>query len=158
MGDFSVQAGSLGHGDSTKKIFWNSLHAVKGIGKGEGFGIIHICYKNHKNYLQWMSSLCGLVVTSLDCHTGDPGSIPRWCTFSFIIFFIAVNQHDTLDSIFCIIRLNYNVSLMLDILINLNNLKNNILVQKISNFEWKKFASDRDRTRNLQIQMPVHCS
>ena len=45
MGDFSVQAGPLGHGDSTKKMLWNSLHAQKGIGKGKGFGIIHICYK-----------------------------------------------------------------------------------------------------------------
>ena len=70
-------------------------------------------------------------------------------------FFIPVNtyhKHNTFKSIFCIIRLNYNVSLMLDILIKL---KNNILVQKISNFEWKKFAPDRDRTRDLQIQMRV---
>ena len=77
MGDFSVQAGPLGHGDSTKFFLWNSLHAQKGIGKGKGFGIIHICYKDHKNYSQRMSSLRGLMVTSLDCQSADPGSIPR---------------------------------------------------------------------------------
>ena len=77
MDDFSVQAGPLGHGYSTKKISWNSLHAEKGIGKGKGFGIIHICYKKHKNYRQRMSSLRGPMVTSLDCHSGDPGSNPR---------------------------------------------------------------------------------
>ena len=44
MDDFSVQAGPLGHGDNTKFFLWNSLHAQKGIGKGKGFGIIHICY------------------------------------------------------------------------------------------------------------------
>ena len=51
MDDFSVQAGPLGHGYSTKKFSWNSLHAEKGIGKGKGFGIIHICYKYSKNCL-----------------------------------------------------------------------------------------------------------
>ena len=51
MGDFSVQSGPLGHGDSTKFFLWNSLHAAKGIGKGKGFGIIHICCRDHKTYI-----------------------------------------------------------------------------------------------------------
>ena len=44
MDDFSVLAGPLGHGDSTKEVEWNSLHAERGIGKGKGSGIMHTRY------------------------------------------------------------------------------------------------------------------
>ena len=66
---------------------------------------------------------------------GRPGfdsPVVQYKLYNFCIPVNTYHKHNTLDSIFCIIRLNYNVSLMLDILINL---KNNILVQKISNFE-----------------------
>ena len=75
MGDFSALYGPLGCIDSTQKVKGNSLHAEEGIGKGKGSGIIHISFKMLKKFL---SSLRGLTVTSLDFHSGDPGSIPRW--------------------------------------------------------------------------------
>ena len=78
MGDFSALYGPLGCIDSTQKVKGNSLHAEEGIGKGKGSGIIHICFKVLKNLFRSLSSLRGLMVTSLDFHSGDPGSIPRW--------------------------------------------------------------------------------
>jgi hypothetical protein len=42
MDDFSVLAGPLGYVDSTKEVKWNSLHVLRGIGKGKGMGIMHI--------------------------------------------------------------------------------------------------------------------
>ena len=44
MDGFSVLNGSLGYEDSTKEVEWNSLHAQRGIGKGEGSEIMHIRY------------------------------------------------------------------------------------------------------------------
>ena len=44
MDDFSVLAGPYICVDATQEKEWNSLHALMGIGKGEGLGIICIRY------------------------------------------------------------------------------------------------------------------
>ena len=44
MDDFSVPAGPYVYVDATQEKEWNSLHALMGIGKGEGLGIICIRY------------------------------------------------------------------------------------------------------------------
>ena len=44
MDDFSILNASLGYGDSTWQVKWKSLLAQRGIGKGEGSGIIYIVY------------------------------------------------------------------------------------------------------------------
>ena len=42
MDGFSLLSASLGYEDSSQEVEWNSLHAERGIRKGEGSGIIHI--------------------------------------------------------------------------------------------------------------------
>ena len=44
MDGFSLLSASLGYVDSSQEVEWNSLHAERGIRKGEGSGIIHISY------------------------------------------------------------------------------------------------------------------
>ena len=44
MDGFSLLSASLGYVDSSQEVEWNSLHAERGIGKGEGSGIMHIRY------------------------------------------------------------------------------------------------------------------
>jgi hypothetical protein len=44
MDNFSGPGGPLGYVESTQEVEWNSLHAERGIGKGEGSGIMHIRY------------------------------------------------------------------------------------------------------------------
>ena len=42
--DFSVLSGPYAYVEATQEKELNSLHALKGIGKGEKSGIIHIVY------------------------------------------------------------------------------------------------------------------
>ena len=44
MADFSIPTDSYVYLDATQEKEWNSLHALKGIGKGERSGIICIRY------------------------------------------------------------------------------------------------------------------
>ena len=44
MGDFSVLSGPYVYVEATREKEWNSLHALKGIGKGETLAIICIRY------------------------------------------------------------------------------------------------------------------
>ena len=61
MDDFSVLAGPYICVDATQEKEWNSLHALMGIGKGEGSGIICIRYL----YLTF-------------CHKFLQGSVAQW--------------------------------------------------------------------------------
>ena len=42
MDGFSLLSASLGYEDNSQEVKWNSLHAERGIGKGEGSGIMPI--------------------------------------------------------------------------------------------------------------------
>ena len=61
MDGFSDLNGSLGYEDSTQEVEWNSLHAQRGIGKGEGTGIMHIRYIELTFLMQSFSDLCGSI-------------------------------------------------------------------------------------------------
>ena len=85
MDGFSDLNGSLGYEDGTRKVEWNSLNAQRGIGKGKGSGIIHICYLKRKNswilfnYPLWSNGyLSGL---SYD----RPGFDPPGVLFPFLL-------------------------------------------------------------------------
>ena len=53
--------GSLGYEDSTQEVEWNSLHVQRGIGKGEGTGIMHIRYTELTFLMQSFSDLSGSI-------------------------------------------------------------------------------------------------
>ena len=60
MDDFSA----LGYEDSTQEVEWNSLHVQRGIGKGEGTGIMHIRYTELTFFRKSFSDLCGSIDSS----------------------------------------------------------------------------------------------
>ena len=85
MDDFSVLAGPYICVDATQEKEWNSLHALMGIGKGEGSGIICIKYLELTFFSPPPIRFRGVVVIPSVYHTEGPRFDP-WC--NLIYFFI----------------------------------------------------------------------